>query len=243
MSSVECHKSMNKIKKVLIIGLMMLPAISAAEHLHISTGFTPPVSDYYSKVLAEIDKRLEDISISFEVLPAERSLALVNDGINDGECCRIPPVVKKQYQNLVEVQNSFFTTRFSVFSKQQNLSIKNFNELKTYSVGVPKGWKLLVNKITEVDPRELFIVTTPEQLIRMINEDRVEAGLVGYLSGLHVIRNMNLQGIYAAEPPLVSKDLYLMLNKKHKNLIPIFNYVISEMKKDGTIERIYGEYH
>lgn len=228
---------------ILLLGLILGIRPCHAEHLYISTGFTPPVSDYFQKVLEEVDNRLEDISISFEVLPAERSLALVDKGINDAECCRIPPVVKAKYTNLVEVPTSFFTTRFSLFSKNSELNIRSFSELKPYSVAVPKGWKLIVNKVTEADPRQLFVVTTPEQLFKMLDEDRVEIGMVGYLSGLHVIRQLGLTGISPLHPPMIEKDLYLMLNKKHQNLIPIFDHVIKQMIKDGTIEEIYKQYH
>lgn len=228
--------------KLLFMILWLYSSATFAEHLYISTGFTPPVSDYYRKVLAEIDSRLEDISISFEVLPAERSLALVNNGINDGDCCRIPPVVMKSYKNLLKVPGSFFTTRFSAFSKDKKLVIKSFNDLKPFSVAVPKGWKLIVNRLTSVNPRELYVVTTPEQLFRMLDSNRVEVGVVGYLSGLHLIRNLELQGIDAIEPPLVEKELYLMLHKKHKNLIPIFSHTINEMQNDGTIDKIYREF-
>ncbi len=228
--------------KLVFISLWLYSSAVSAEHLYISTGFTPPVSDYYRKVLVEIDNRLEDISISFEELPAERSLALSNNGINDGDCCRIPPVVMKSYKNLIQVPGSFFTTRFSAFSKDKKLAISNFEDLKPYSIAVPKGWKLIVNRITSVNPRELYVVTTPEQLFRMLDEDRVEVGVVGYLSGLHLIRKLELQSVSAIEPPLVEKELYLMLHKKHQNLIPIFSHVINEMKNDGTIDRIYKEF-
>lgn len=233
---------MNIIKLLVIPLLLFCNTILHAEHLYFSTGFTPPVSDYYRDVLNEIDRRLEDITISFEVLPAERSLALVNQGINDGECCRIPPVVRAKYSNLREVGTSFFTARFSAFSRKDDLPISTFADLKPYSVAVPKGWKIVVNKATEVQPRELFVVTTPEQLFRMLDEDRAEVGVLGYLSGLHVIRQLQLVGIKAIKPPLVSKDLYIMLHEKHQSLIPIFDGVIKDMIEDGTIDRIYNNY-
>lgn len=222
--------------------LLMLSQTANAEHLHISTGFTPPVSDFYNEVLTEVDRRLDDFTFSFEVLPAERSLALVNNGVNDGDCCRIPEVVVKKYKNMVSVPSSFFTTRFSFFSKDSNLKINSFDQLKPYSVAVPKGWKLVVNKVTAANPREMFVVTTPEQLFRMLKEDRVDIGMVGYLSGLYVIKNLDIKGVTAVYPPMIEKDLFLMLHEKHESLIPIFDTVIKEMIRDGTIEKIYRKF-
>jgi len=208
--------------------------------LHISTGFTPPVSDFYRSVLGEADKRMKDVAIKFEALPAERSLVLANQGINDGECCRIPAVVTKEYTQLSPVNISFFTARFSAFSKHKKPDIKQFSDLKPFSVGTVKGWKIAVININKVQPQEIHIVTTPEQLIEMINQDRLDYGVVGYLSGLQSISNVQANNVYAIEPPLAQKDLYLLLHRKHKGLIPIFNKTLKKMTEDGTVDQLYN---
>jgi len=228
---------------ILIIFLINIVSFQATAEtkLHITTGFTPPVSDFYRTVLMEVDKQLPGLSINFEVLPAERSLVLSNQGVNDGECCRIPVIVSRQYGNLVPIDHSFFSARFSAFTKEGRKPIKTFSELKPYTVGSVEGWKIAVNKIKEVSPAESYIVTTPEQMFHMIDKGRLDYGVVGYLSGLKSIANLKLKGIYAIDPPLIEKPLYLMLHKKHKNLIPEFNRVILKMKKDGTINRLYTQ--
>lgn len=213
----------------------------AETRLHITTGFTPPVSDFYNSVLTEADKRLTDITISFEVLPAERSLVLVNQGINDAECCRIPAVLTEEYKNLIAVNESFFSARFSAFSKDKNTIISRFEDLKPYTVGTVAGWKIAVNKVKMVDPAEIHIVTTPEQLLQMLDHDRLDYGIVGYLSGLESISKLGITTVHAIKPPLIEKKLYLMLHKKHVDLIPVFNNVITEMENDGTIDRLYSD--
>lgn len=213
----------------------------AETKIHFGTGFTSPVSDFYRDVLTEIDKRMPAISISLEVLPAERSLVLSNQGVNDGECCRIPGVVTGQYTNLIPIDESFFSARFSVFAKKNKKPIKSFKELKPYTVGTVEGWKIAVKKIKEVNPAKSYIVTTPEQMFKMLDKDRLDYGVVGYLSGLKSIANLKITTIKAIHPPLVEKPLYLMLNKKHQHLIPEFNRIISEMKSDGTIKQLYNK--
>lgn len=231
--------------KNIFIYILLLSTVSfqviAETKIHITTGFTSPVSTFYASVLKEIDKQLPDISISFEVLPAERSLVLSNEGTTDGECCRIPAVVAKQYKNLVPVNESFFSARFSAFTKNKSNSIKKFTDLKPYSVGSVKGWKIAVIKVKEAKPAEVHIVTTPEQMFRMINKGRLDYGVVGHLSGLKSIADLGLKEIHAIEPPLIEKPLYLVLHKKHKKLIPEFDRVISKMKKDGSIKKLYNQ--
>lgn len=231
--------------RIIFISTLLLSLISTQSrsetHLHISTGFTPPVSDFFNSVLAEVDKRLTDISISFEALPAERSLVLVNQGINDADCCRIPAVVTDQYNNLVPIDESFFSARFSVFAKKNKPHVSSFKDLKPFSVGTVEGWKIAVKKIKETAPEEVHIVTTPEQLMQMLEQDRLDYGVVGYLSGLKSISLLNIDSLEAIDPPLVEKPLFLILNKKHKTLTPVFNKVLKEMKNDGTINRLYSE--
>jgi len=233
--------TIKKIIHVILLWGAITNTGSAQIKLHITTGFTSPVSDFYSSVLVEADRRMSDVSISFEVLPAERSLVLVDEGVNDAECCRAPEVLIKEYKNLIPIDVSFFSVRFSVFSKNKDISIKNFENLKPYSIGTVKGWKLAVIKLKEVEPAETHVVTTPAQLFKMLDQDRVDYGVVGYLSGLKVISQFKFDSIHAIQPPLIEKPLFLILNKKHKNLIPRFNQVFNEMKTDGTINRIYNE--
>ena len=233
-------KNTIKLITVILFTFFTLQAQSETK-IHITTGFTPPVSTFYASVLKEIDKKLSDVSISFEVLPAERSLILSNDGTTDGECCRIPAVVAKQYKNLVPVNESFFSAQFSAFTKKKLNSIKKFSDLKPYSVGSVKGWKIAVIKVKEAKPAEVHIVTTPEQMFRMINKGRLDYGVVGHLSGLKSIANLGLKEIHAVKPPLIEKPLYLVLHKKHKHLIPEFDRIILNMKKDGTINKIYQQ--
>lgn len=231
--------------RFIYIAILLLNLISfqiiAETKVHFTTGFTPPVSTFFNTVLTEVDQRLPNITISFEVLPAERSLVLSNQGTNDGECCRIPVIIGRQYKNLISVDESFFSARFSAFGKTNNTAIRNFADLKPFSVGSVEGWKIAVQKIKEVNPAEVHIVTTPEQLFKMIDKDRLDYGVVGYLSGLKSISNLKLKNINAINPPLIEKPLYLMLHKKHKNLIPEFNKVIAEMNRDGTIKRLYEQ--
>jgi len=229
--------------KNIFISVLLLNIVSfqviAETKIYFTTGFTPPVSTFFDSVLKEIDQRLPDISINFEALPAERSLVLSNEGTNDGECCRIPAVVTPTYKNLIPINESFFSARFSAFCKNKATPIKTFSELKPYSVGSVKGWKIAVIQIKKVNPAEVHIVTTPEQLFKMIDKGRLDYGVVGYLSGLKSIANLKLNNIKAIEPPLIEKPLFLMLHKKHKNLIPEFNHVIAKMKKDGSIKKLY----
>lgn len=209
--------------------------------LHITTGFTPPLSDFYYQVLSEAARRMGDVSVNFEVLPAERSVDLVSKGVNDGECCRIPAVINKVYDNVSFCSESFVSVRFNAFAKDADLPIKSFADLKPYSVGTVRGWKIAVIKVHEVEPAIEMVVTSPEQLFEMLDGGRVDVGVMAYASGLKAISDLGLNGIHALEPALLEVPLYLMLAAKHAALVPRFDEAVRKMKQDGTVERLYME--
>jgi len=168
-------------------------------------------------------------------------MVLVDQGIYEGECCRIPAVLVEQYQNLMPIDVSFFSARFSAFAKNDKKPVSSFADLKPYSVGTVEGWKIAVKKIKAIQPAKVHIVTTPEQLMQMLDQDRLDYGVAGYLSDLKSISMLNIDSVQAIDPPLVEKPLFLILNKKLKALIPVFNQVLREMQTDGTINRLNSE--
>ncbi len=228
-------------RMILFMALVMSSAGVCAIDLHITTGFTPPVSDFFRQVLAEADRRLPDVTIGFEVLPAERSLELVEKGFNDGDCCRIPAVITQSYKRFIAVNESFYSVRFSAFARQPDLAIQSFSDLKPYAVGTVKGWKAAVNRVHAIGPAREYVVTSPEQLFQMLDMGRIDVGVMGYASGLKAISDLQLKDIYALEPPLLKKELFLMLSDKHASLVPVFETVFKAMREDGTIERLYQD--
>ena len=227
--------------RMLLVPVLSLALVinSYAQTLYISTGFTPPVSDFFRLVLEELDHRLPDIDIQFQVLPAERSLLLVDKGTNDGECCRIPQFVLKTHPNLVPVRESFYSVRFNVFARADSAHIERFEDLRPFSVGTVKGWKAAVNNLQRIEPSELHIVTHPSQLFRMLNDRRIDYAVMGYMSGMHSIRQLGFDQLQVQQPPLVEKPLYLLLADKHRALIPLISDTIKAMLDDGSIQRIH----
>lgn len=215
---------------------------SKVETIYITSGFTAPISEFYRLVMHEIDRQLPQIKVEYEVLTAERSINLVNRGINDAECCRIPQVVTKNYKDLIPVTESFYDARFTAFSKRDDLQINSFDDLKPYATATVLGWKILVNNLNRVDPKEKYILSTPAQMMQMLKKDRIEVALLGYESGVIALRNADLQDVHIyLNPPLAEKPLYLMLHKHNKHLIEPISKVIKNLKESGEIERLYHQ--
>lgn len=220
--------------------LLVLPLISSplqARELYISSGFTPPLTNLFERVLTELDRRLDSIEIIFKPMEGERSVKLVQAGFNDGDCCRVPAVFQSD-ERLIFVKPSFASIRWNAFVRNKNITISSFEELKPHAVGAVIGWKLAVNKIRKVAPEDYQILDTPEQMFRMLSKQRIDVGVIGYLSGLNVISELNLTNISAIQPPLAITPLHLMLSAKHRDIVPEIEAVLETMVRDGAIARI-----
>ena len=225
----------------LMAGLLLtFSATASAENraFSVNTGFTAPVSTVFEQVLREVLGRLS-LDLTFQEVSAERSLILVSQGADDAECCRIPGVVQRDYPDLIAVPESVFEVRFSAFSKHRNMRIANWDDLRPYSVGTVTGWKILVNNIARVQPRESYVLDDAQAMFRMLDMDRIEIATLGYLSGLKVIDELGLQeSVVPIEPPLATRKLYLMLHPRHAGLVPDLTRAIRAIKQDGTLDAI-----
>ena len=227
---------LNRTAVVLVSLLLSATCGADPRPFTVNTGFTPPVSTIFEKIVGEAFRRLS-IEVDFQEVSAERSLILVNEGTDDAECCRIPQVVLKQYKDLVTVPESVFEVRFSAFATSPDVTIETWGDLKPYSVGTVTGWKILVNNIQRIAPREYYELSDPAAMFRMLDKGRLEVATLGHLSGIKVVDELGLQDIVRPlQPPLAARELYLMLNKRHADLVPQLTRTLQAMKADGTID-------
>lgn len=222
---------------ILVPVLLCISIQIKARDLYISSGFTPPLSDLFQLILAEVDRRLDSVEITFQPMQAERSIKLVQAGINDGDCCRVPAIFRGD-ERLVFVNPSFAEIRWNAFTKDKDIAINSFEDLKPYAVGVVSGWKLAVNQVRMISPEHYHILDTPEQMFKMIQLQRLDVGVIGYLSGLHVLKDLKISDLSAIQPPLATTPLHLTLSGKHRDIVPEIEAVLKDMQQDGTIAKI-----
>lgn len=223
---------------LLVLVFAATPGTTAQPPFRVNTGFTPPVSTIFEQILQEVFSRLGR-QLDFQELSAERSLILVNEGVDDAECCRIPDVVQREYPDLVAVPESVFEARFSAFVSNSSIQVGKWDDLKPHAVGTVTGWKILVKNIDRIQPRESYVLEDAEAMFKMLDMGRLDVATLGYLSGLKVLNELRLKDVvYALEPPLATRKLYLMVNKRHAALVPRLKEIIAALKADGTVDRI-----
>lgn len=217
--------------------LAMPTSAHATESLTITTGFTAPISTLYQKILEQACKRI-GVRLDFHEMPAERSMMLVNNGIHDGECCRIPAIMQQDYPGLLAVPESVFRVAFSAFTKNPLVKLTSWEDLKPYSVGTVAGWKIVVQNVARVKPASYVVVDGIDPLFRMLDLGRIDVAVIGEPSGLDTIRRMGVQGVRLIEPPLATIPVQLMLNSRHADWVPKFDAAFKAMKADGTMDAI-----
>ena len=215
-------------------------AAQAETPLSINTGFRPPVSDIYRLVIEEAFDRAE-VAVDFREVAAERSIALANDGIDGGDCCRIAEI-DQLYPNLLRVPVPVIDIDFVAFSRSPSLQLtkdEDWNALKPFEVGVVSGWKLLEVGLAEHPPAKIYTVSSPASLFSMLDKGRIQVATIGRLVGYRTILDMELSGIRVAEPPLVSRPLYLFLHRRHEELVPKLAKALQAMRNEGILDQYY----
>ena len=174
-------------------------------------------------------------TIEMHIVPTERSLINVNAGLDDGALFHAAGV-ESEYPNLIQVPEKILDTDFVAFVKRPDIRIRNWNDLKPYSVAYPGNWKIYELHVRDV--AEITKTHTPNELITLIEKGRVDVILLSRRLGWY-LKYQTQFGLTVQEPPLVSQPGYLYFNRKHAALVPKLAQALRDMKADGSYRRIY----
>lgn len=221
---------------------MVSTSAMAAKTLSLATPAADPLSNensdgFIDQVVAEALNRM-GYKLSVSHLPAERALINANSGIDDGDLNRIGGL-SKVYPNLIQTQEPTFTMQFVAFSKNVNISTRNWETLRPFTIGLITGWKILERNIPP--GTQVVKVRNPEQLFYLLQNDRVDIALFGKWQGLEYMRKNHIRGIRVLSPPLAEKDMFVYFHKKHKDLVSNFDATLKKMKKDGSWQNIFSK--
>lgn len=226
---------------VLVALLISDPAVGQ-QTLVMNTATGPPITNEartgFLDVLATEALRRIGVGLEIIKLPAERALINVNGGIDDGELIRIAGL-EKAYPNLVRVPEKMMDMDFVAFTKHVEIQTDGWQALKPFSIGIIKGWKILENNIP--DEAALTLAEDAEQLFRLLEKDRVDLVLYSCWMGLARVKRQKLGGVRVLTPPLVTKEMFMYLHKKHKPLVPKIAAALRAIKAEGTYQRLFQE--
>ena len=182
------------------------------------TGFLDRV---VTEALSRMGFRLETVR-----LPAERALKNVNLGIDDGDMARVKGL-ENIYPNILRVPEKLIDMEFTVFSTQTIDLSQGWASLRGLSVGYINGWKILEKYIP--DDANVTTVRDSTQLFMLLSKGRVELLIYERWSAELIIKSLGLVKVKRQKPPLVVKEMFIYLNKKHRKLVPIFATTLKQL--------------
>ncbi len=192
-----------------------------------------------AEVLRKIYKNL-DIDITVTPMKAERAELEATAGLKDGEALRIFNY-GNEHPSVIRVPTSYYQLNTMAFFKAGNsVSIKSISDLKRYRVAYIKGVKhtdaiieQLGNKVRDVD--------NTTEMMRLINNGRIDIGIISRADGLNTIKELGLTTIDSIKQPLSTLNLYHYLHISNTDLVEPVNNMIVNMKDSGTLQKLIEE--
>lgn len=225
---------------VILLCLLFASAVAgaAAPVLTISTNNTPLDRRALEELSREAFRR---VGLSLELVgqPSERSLQSADQGQVDGEGLRIAGL-GAQYPNLLQVPEPYIGVSFVAFARRADaISVeRGWASLEPHRVAFITGWKMFEANAGRA--RIVSKVSTPEQLFRMLESDRVDLALYTLADGSAVVKKLGMSSIVPLKPSLRDVDMYLYLHRRHEAWVPRIAQALRALKADGTHARILG---
>ncbi len=226
----------------LSLGIGLIDSSAGRDVLVLNTPTAPPLTrkdgtGFIDRVAGEAFRRC-GIELKQVRLPAERALRNANAGIDDGDLVRIAGM-EKIYPNLVRVPERIMEMHFTAFSRHRDIRTDSWSGLRSYRVGIIKGWKIYERSLRGIAVPTL--VDDADQLFNLLERDRVDVVLYARWLGEQQLRDRGLKDGRALEPPLAIRDMFIYLHKKHAGLVDKLAAALRSVKADGTYQRAYNE--
>jgi polar amino acid transport system substrate-binding protein len=223
-----------------LICVAQVPPSSAAQTLSVNTTSSAPLAvprqdGYHDLIAIEMFKRIGK-SITIQILPGERSLLNLDQGIDDATLVRIRGI-ENAYPNVRMVPEKIMDMEFVAFTIDPNVEVKEWADLRSYSVAFINGWKIF-----EQNTRNAAFVTKvngPSQLFDLLALGRADVILFEKWMGLHIVDVRGMTQVRNLSPPLATKEMFMYVHNKHIALVDRLATALRSMKADGTYDNFY----
>jgi polar amino acid transport system substrate-binding protein len=171
-------------------------------------------------------------------VPTGRSLINVNAGIDDGDIFRVAGA-EQSFPNLIRIPGKTLDTDFVAYTKRTDIQIRNWADLKPYSVAYAAGWRPYELNVKEV--KELTKTSSINELPALLEKGRADVILMDRWQGQWAIQQSGYK-FHLVEPPLARFEMFMYLNKKHAALVPKAAQALADMKADGSYKKLIDQY-
>jgi len=221
--------------------LLMVGAAGAQPRVSLRLARVENIPDQLvgSAILEVVYRRL-DIAVEFVDMPAKRALVESSQGHVDGEVQRVLDV-GREYPSLLAVQPSINYIEPAVFAKRLDFRVTGWGSIAPHSIGIVRG--VGSSERGTQGMARVEAVTSLDQLMEFLANDRVEVAVSDQFSGLLAIRRIHLEGMIRPLAPVLEHiPLYHFLNERRRDLIPRVGKVIQDMAASGELERLREDF-
>lgn len=225
-----------------VLALLLLPfAASLAEAQPLRIARIKDIPDQYigGEILRVVYQRAR-IPMELVDVPAKRALIESSSGALDGEVHRIFDV-SLQYPSLLPLVPAInFIEPTAFVRKAKTMTVDGWDSIKPYNVAIVFGVGSSERGTREFP--NVTYCTTLEQAFKMLTADRVDIVVSDEFSGLEALKKLGLQDdVTPLHPPLEHIEIFHFLNKRHADIIPRVEKVISGMAASGELARLRAE--
>ena len=184
-------------------------------------------------VLKEAYGRL-GIDIEVNYLPGHTALLQANSGMFDGDAQRISGLERK-YHNLTQLSIPVNYVQAAAFSKRRDVTVAGWYSLRPYRIGIVSGIRFAEDGTRGMDVR---VADSYSDLLAWVETDEIDFAIMPLTHGLVTLQALDDSHIQQAGVVLETLFLYHYINKKHQELVPRLEKVLSRMLDDRTTKRI-----
>ena len=234
--------------KYFTVLIVFFSAAVSAEKLLLYYGDPPlshvegqPAEGLYFDIVTVIFKRM-DVQYEIEALPFKRALdfAYKDLGIIVGI-----GKTNERSQELDFSKSIYDSTVVAFIRKDKFFDFKSIDDLKDKTIATKLGWSYGAS-FDQARNENLFqaIDGKPDKNFRLMLLDRVDVFIDNRLTGIETMKTLNAENMTTImSHPIKVFPHYLGFKKNmHADLIKLFNQHLTDIKSDGTYEKILSKY-
>ncbi|MGM0888538.1 MAG: transporter substrate-binding domain-containing protein [Bacillota bacterium] len=152
----------------------------------------------------------------------------------------------QEREEIYDFSAPYFTSSQGIFVLKDNMYIRKIEDLKGRKVAVQKG-DVASGLLSKVDRLQLVETNNQQEAVQSLIDGKVDAFIGNRITGQYFLQKNEQQSlIKIVGEPLDNTNYAVAVMPKNKELLTLFNQAISQIKKDGTYEKIekkwFGEY-
>ncbi|MCO0600026.1 transporter substrate-binding domain-containing protein [Peribacillus butanolivorans] len=152
----------------------------------------------------------------------------------------------QEREEIYDFSAPYFTSSQGIFVLKDNMYIRQIKDLEGRKVAVQKG-DVASGLLSKVNRLQLVETDNQQEAVQSLIDGKVEAFIGNRITGQYFLQKNEQQSlIKIVGESLDTTNYAVAVLPKNKELLTLFNQGISQIKKDGTYEKIekkwFGEY-